>query len=227
MTAESRDTIAERIRLHGDRLTRAEHKLVDALLANYPVAGLSSITEFAQAPASVDADGSAARQEARASPAFPPSRRHCAMKLTAQLQDPIARHRPLVRGCARRAHAQPLRRRRARQSAHLASSSLDHREFDRIADLLADRRRSHSHHRRPHHQAARRVSPHASAHGAGPAASLMPASPALWPQYLLNMDQDGRARRLRRPPLRSADSANLRQLAHRAAPRSSCSPISG
>ncbi len=47
MKPQSRDTIAERIRLHSKRLTGAEHKLVDALLANYPVAGLSSITEVA------------------------------------------------------------------------------------------------------------------------------------------------------------------------------------
>jgi len=47
MKPQARDTIAERIRLHGKQLTAAEHKLVDALLANYPVAGLSSITELA------------------------------------------------------------------------------------------------------------------------------------------------------------------------------------
>ena len=47
MKPQSRDTIAEKIRLLDKRLTGAEHKLVDALLANYPVAGLSSITEFA------------------------------------------------------------------------------------------------------------------------------------------------------------------------------------
>ena len=33
MKPQSRDTIAERIRLHGKQLTAAEHKLVDALLA--------------------------------------------------------------------------------------------------------------------------------------------------------------------------------------------------
>ena len=42
-------TVAERIRLASTRLTPSEHKLAHALLANYPVAGLSSITEFAKA----------------------------------------------------------------------------------------------------------------------------------------------------------------------------------
>ena len=36
------ETVAERIRLGSTRLTPAEHKLSNALLANYPVAGLSS-----------------------------------------------------------------------------------------------------------------------------------------------------------------------------------------
>src|SRR4029078_13659607 len=42
-------TVAEHIRLASTRLTPSEHKLANALLADYPVAGLSSITEFAKA----------------------------------------------------------------------------------------------------------------------------------------------------------------------------------
>ncbi len=42
-------TVAERIRLASTRLTPSEHKLANALLASYPVVGLSSITEFAKA----------------------------------------------------------------------------------------------------------------------------------------------------------------------------------
>ena len=37
-----KETVAERIRLGSARLTPSEHKLANALLANYPVAGLSS-----------------------------------------------------------------------------------------------------------------------------------------------------------------------------------------
>ena len=41
-------TVAERLRLKSGELTVAERKLMAALFANYPVAGLGSITEFAR-----------------------------------------------------------------------------------------------------------------------------------------------------------------------------------
>ena len=44
-------TIAERIRAGFNRLTRAERQLANALMANYPVAGLTSITELAKTAA--------------------------------------------------------------------------------------------------------------------------------------------------------------------------------
>ncbi|MBV1896911.1 MAG: MurR/RpiR family transcriptional regulator [Rhodobacteraceae bacterium] len=41
-------TVRERIREHSDSLTTSERKLCAVLLANYPAAGLASITKFAQ-----------------------------------------------------------------------------------------------------------------------------------------------------------------------------------
>ncbi len=41
-------TVAERLRLASGELTAAERKLMAALFANYPMAGLGSITDFAR-----------------------------------------------------------------------------------------------------------------------------------------------------------------------------------
>ncbi|MCJ8300369.1 MAG: MurR/RpiR family transcriptional regulator, partial [Pseudomonadales bacterium] len=48
MTADSRGTIVELIRANYRAFTPSERKLADALISNYPVAGLVSITEFAK-----------------------------------------------------------------------------------------------------------------------------------------------------------------------------------
>jgi len=44
----SLNTVVEEIREHYQDFTRSERKLADSLIANYPVAGLASITEFAK-----------------------------------------------------------------------------------------------------------------------------------------------------------------------------------
>ena len=54
-------TVAERLRLKSGELTVAERKLMAALFANYPVAGLGSITEFAREAAVSTPSGCAPR----------------------------------------------------------------------------------------------------------------------------------------------------------------------
>jgi DNA-binding MurR/RpiR family transcriptional regulator len=48
LVPNSSKTVRELIREHSDSLTQSERKLCNALLANYPAAGLASITTFAQ-----------------------------------------------------------------------------------------------------------------------------------------------------------------------------------
>ena len=59
MPSQRATTVAERLRLMSGDLTAAERKLMAALFANYPMAGLGSITDFAREvqgrSASVDA----------------------------------------------------------------------------------------------------------------------------------------------------------------------------
>ena len=56
MKVEQRSTIAEKLRLKSHDLTATERKLMSTLFANYPMAGLVSITEYAR-EAGVSAPG--------------------------------------------------------------------------------------------------------------------------------------------------------------------------
>jgi DNA-binding MurR/RpiR family transcriptional regulator len=186
MKSQSRDTIAERIRLHGKRLTGAEHKLVDALLDNYPVAGLSSITEFA-ATAGVSTPTVLRLAKKLGFSGFPAFQAELRAELTAQLQNPIARHdrwpseAPEEHILNRFSHA-------ALDNLRSSIKRLDHREFDRIAELLAQRRNSvHIVGGRITHPLAHYLHTHLEM--VRPGTYLMPPQPALWPQYLLNLDR--------------------------------------
>jgi len=187
MKPQSRDTIAERIRLQGKRLTGAEHKLVDALLANYPVAGLSSITEFA-ASAGVSTPSVLRLAKKLGFAGFPAFQAELRAELTAQLQNPIARHdrwpseAPEEHILNRFSHA-------VLDNLRTSIKRLDHREFDRMAELLAQRRHAvHVVGGRITHPLAQYLHTHLEM--VRPGASLMPPQPALWPQYLLNLDQN-------------------------------------
>src|SRR5262245_54252366 len=177
-------TIAERIRLASTRLTPAEHKLANALLASYPVAGLSSITEFARA-AKVSTPTALRLAKKLGFTGFPSFQAALRGEVSAQLQDPIARHQ-------RWSHDAPdghvLNRFADAVMENLRGSLklVDHRSFDRIADLIAD------HHQAVHIVGGRITMPlaeyfHTHLHMIRPQVTLMPASPAAWPQYLLNM----------------------------------------
>jgi len=107
--------------------------------------------------------------------------------LSAQLQNPIARHdrwpseAPEEHILNRFAHA-------ALDNLRVSIKRLDHREFDRIAELLAQRRHAV-------HVIGGRITRtvatyfHTHLEMVRPGVSLMPGMPALWPQYLLNMDK--------------------------------------
>jgi DNA-binding MurR/RpiR family transcriptional regulator len=178
------ETVAERIRLNSARLTPAEQLLANALLANYPVAGLSSITEFAKT-AKVSTPTALRLAKKLGFAGFPSFQVALRGEISAQLHDPIARHQ-------RWAHAAPdthvLNRFAEAVMANLRGSLklVDHRSFDRIADLIAD-------HRQAVHIVGGRITMplaeyfHIHLHMIRPDVTLVPALPAAWPQYILNM----------------------------------------
>lgn len=178
------ETIAERIRLGTSKLTPAEHRLAHALLSNYPVAGLSSITEFAKT-ARVSTPTALRLAKKLGFTGFPAFQAALRGEVQAQLQDPIARHQRWSKDAP---DAHVLNRFAAAVMENLRGSLklVDHRSFDRIADLIADL--SHA----VHIVGGRITMPlaeyfHTHLHMIRPQVNLVPGQPAAWPQYLLNM----------------------------------------
>ena len=119
--------------------------------------------------------------------AFRPSRRNCRAELSAQLQNPIARH-DRWSSEAPEEHILNSFSDAALDNLRTSIKRLDHREFDRIAELLAQRRHHvHVVGGRITHPLAQYFHTHLGM--VRPGISLMPRMPALWPQYLLNIDK--------------------------------------
>jgi DNA-binding MurR/RpiR family transcriptional regulator len=183
-TQSKSQTVAERIRLASTRLTPSEHKLANALLANYPVAGLSSITEFAKA-AKVSTPTALRLAKKLGFAGFPSFQAELRGEVSAQLQDPIGRHQRWSKD-APDTHVLNRFADAVMENLRGSLKLIDHRGFDRIADLVAD------HHQAVHIVGGRITMPlaeyfHTHLHMIRPQVTLMPASSAAWPQYLLNM----------------------------------------
>lgn len=202
------ETVAERIRLSTNKLTPAEHKLAHALLANYPVAGLSSITEFAKA-ARVSTPTALRLAKKLGFTGFPGFQAALRGEVSAQLQDPIARHQRWSKD-APDAHVLNRFADAVMENLRGSLKLVDHRTFDRIADLIADLSQA------VHIVGGRITMPlaeyfHTHLHMIRPQVTLMPALPASWPQYLLNMQRGDIliAFDVRRYDPRLAEFANL------------------
>lgn len=177
-------TIAERLRLKSAELTVAERKLMACLFANYPMAGLVSITEFAR-DAAVSTPSVLRLAKKLGFSGFPAFQERLRAELSAQLQNPIAKHE-------RWAAAAPdthILNRFATAAAENLSGSLklmDHRSFDAVAALLADRkRRIYLGGGRITHAIAAYFATHLQM--ARPGVHALPPTPSLWPQQLLDI----------------------------------------
>ena len=187
MRAQQRNTIAERLRLKSSDLTAAERKLMSALFANYPMAGLVSITEFAR-EAGVSTPSVLRLAKKLGFAGFPSFQEELRAELSAQLQNPISKH---DRWSADAPDTHILNRFATAAMENLSSSLklLDHRAFDAIVALLADRkRRIHLGGGRITHALATYLATHLQM--ARPGVSTVPAIPSLWPQYLLDIGKN-------------------------------------
>ena len=187
MRAQQRNTIAERLRLKSSDLTAAERKLMSALFANYPMAGLVSITEFAR-EAGVSTPSVLRLAKKLGFAGFPSFQEELRAELSAQLQNPISKH---DRWSADAPDTHILNRFATAAMENLSSSLklLDHRAFDAIVTLLADRkRRIHLGGGRITHALATYLATHLQM--ARPGVSTVPAIPSLWPQYLLDIGKN-------------------------------------
>jgi DNA-binding MurR/RpiR family transcriptional regulator len=180
-------TVAERLRLKASELTAAERKLMAALFANYPMAGLSSITEFAR-DAGVSTPSVLRLAKKLGFSGFPTFQEALRAELSARLQNPIAKH---DRWSAEAPDAHILNRFATAAMENLSGSLqlMDHRSFDAIVALLADRRnRIHLVGGRITHALATYLFVHLNM--ARPAVALLPSAPAIWPQQLLDIGRD-------------------------------------
>lgn len=184
MPDQQRNTIAERLRLQSAELTAAERKLMSALFANYPMAGLASITEFAR-EADVSTPSVLRLAKKLGFTGFPAFQEELRAELSAQLQNPIAKH---DRWSADAPDAHILNRFASAAMENLSGSLklVDHRVFDQVVALLNDRkRRIHIGGGRITHALATYFATHLQM--ARPGVSLIPSSPSSWPQHLLDI----------------------------------------
>lgn len=186
MKRQARTTIAERIRTRFAALTPAERQLADSLMANYPVAGLSSITDFART-AGVSTPTVLRAAKKLGFSGFPEFQAALRDEIQETLATPIARHDVWVADSA----GEHILNRFAQVSlANLRTSlrGIDAREFDAVARLLMDpKRRIHIIGGRISHSLASYLCTHLQMARDG--VSLMPRVAGLWPQQLIAMNR--------------------------------------
>ena len=177
-------TVAERLRLMSGELTAAERKLMAALFANYPMAGLGSITDFAR-EADVSTPSVLRLAKKLGFPGFPALQEELRSELSAQLQNPIAKHE---RWAADAPDTHILNKVATAAMENLSGSLklMDHRAFDAVVALLADRKR-HIHIAGGRITGA--IAGYLATHlqMARPGVGLLPAAQSAWPQYLLDV----------------------------------------
>lgn len=167
-----------------DRLTQSERRVASCLLQDYPVAGLRSITELAQAAQvstptvirfarKLDFDGFSALQEAL---------RH---EISAQIKKPLSKLDEIEH---QGADAHRLHRFAAATSANLRNTldRLDLAEFDAAVALLADAER---HVYIEGGRITRSLADYLFNHLQiiRPGVTALGRAPSVWPQYLLDM----------------------------------------
>lgn len=183
---QSRATIAERIRTRMESLTRAERQLVSALLANYPMAGLTSITELARV-AEVSTPTVLRTAKKLGFAGFSDFQATLRKELEAQLSSPLVKHDRWAAG-APEAHILNQFATAVTDNLHGSLRHIDHRDFDRLVALLADRDRGI-------HMVGGRITRSLAAYlfthlqVVRDRVTLLPDSPSLWLHSLLGMRQ--------------------------------------
>ncbi len=177
-------TVAERIRARFARLTRAERQLANAMLENYPLSGLGSITAVAET-SGVSAPTVARMARKLGFAGFPDLQAALRAELEATISSPIAKH---DRWAAEAPDTHILNRFADVVSDNLRQTlrQLDPAVFNAVTRLLGDRKRgvylvggritrSLADYFFTHLQVIRR------------GVTLIPPNSNAWPHYLLNM----------------------------------------
>ncbi|MDU8942036.1 MurR/RpiR family transcriptional regulator [Ovoidimarina sediminis] len=134
------ESIQERIAAIQETLTRAERQLAEAILANYPVSGLGSITRLAEA-ADVSTPTVARMVQKLGYSGFPEFQDALRQELEARISNPIAK-RDRWTDAAPDAHILNRFTDKATQNIRQTIAHLDPGAFDEAARLLADEARA-------------------------------------------------------------------------------------
>ncbi len=184
MAGTTPSTISELIRTRYSDLTRKERKFADTLLANYPVAGLASITEVAE-NAEVSTPTVLRTAKKLGFKGFPGFQAALRSELKQTLANPIVKHERW----ANEAPEEHLLNQFATATMDNLSSSLrqiDHHTFDKVSKLLAgEKRKIAVVGGRLSHALADYLATHLQV--VRDDVILLSSSPSRWPHDLLNM----------------------------------------
>ncbi|MGB1238042.1 MAG: MurR/RpiR family transcriptional regulator [Pseudomonadales bacterium] len=184
MREESKATIVELIRASYSEFTRSERKLADSLVANYPMAGLVSITEFAK-NGDVSTPTVLRMVKKLGYTGFPNFQAVLREELEATLSNPIIKHE---RWSSDAPEEHVLNRFATATIDNLRQSlrQVDYKVFDKISALIADRDKNiFIAGGRITHSIADYLFTHLQVVRTN--VNIMPSSSSLWPHQLLNM----------------------------------------
>ena len=133
-------TVAERIRSQFDDLTRAERQLANALLENYPVSGLGSITTIAEA-SDVSTPTVVRMAKKLGFSGFPQLQAALRSEVEATISNPIAKHNRWTEN-APDTHILNRFADAVMENMGQTLRQLDPNEFDAVVKLLADKDRA-------------------------------------------------------------------------------------
>ncbi len=133
-------TISERLQAKFDTLTRAERQLADAIMENYPVSGLGSITSVAE-KAGVSTPTVARLVQKLGFKGFPEFQKQLRKELEAKISGPIAKHDKWA-GDAPDAHILNRFTDAVMHNIKKSLAQIDPATFDEACKLLADEKRT-------------------------------------------------------------------------------------
>ena len=133
-------TVAERIRDRFEALTRAERQLANAMLQNYPVSGLGSITTVAET-SGVSTPTVARMAKKLGFSGFPDMQATLRAELEATISNPIAKHDRWA-GNAPDTHILNRFADAVSDNMRRTLQQLNPEDFNAVAELLADRSRA-------------------------------------------------------------------------------------
>lgn len=132
-------TVAERIRSKFDDLTRAERQLANAILENYPVSGLGSITAIAEA-SDVSTPTVVRMAKKLGFSGFPELQAALRSEVEATISNPIAKHKRWAEN-APDTHILNRFADAVMENMRQTLRQLDPDDFNAVAKLLSDRKR--------------------------------------------------------------------------------------